>query len=322
MGSRKRSIESRWLVVVASLVMGPSLVLAPAPARGASARVLAPGAQDYDGLMGQGDQQRAASEHAAAARSYTAAYDMLSAEDRVGLYGELALDNALADYRAAYEQAPEDVATLEEPIALLERAIDQHEAAMASGQAEAVPERLVEELARLRVQLGEIRAREAASADASDDEAPTLEEPEPSMEPETPVEPNAKRPPARTADIAILASGVAAVVAGTGLIAGGGWNFSQIDERRETRLAALESGEFSDEASAQYRADLEAWESQWRGRATGLVVGGSVLAAAGIGLTAWGAIRMRRHGQSGARASIAVPIVSRERVGLSVRVAF
>ena len=106
----------------------------------------------FDALMDRAEQQRANDDLMASARSYAAAYRSLSEQDRIGLLGELAVDNAAADYRAAYRKQPRGLALLEESAQLLEGFVAERR--RARGKGEEVAPRLRRELERLRRQIG------------------------------------------------------------------------------------------------------------------------------------------------------------------------
>lgn len=105
---------------------------------------------DFDELMAQAERQRSVGEHASAARSYAAAYRVLPYTEQVGLMGELAVENALTEYRTAYEQQVGAWDLLEESLGLLEVFIDARSRAHADGKVGEVPAWLEGERARLR----------------------------------------------------------------------------------------------------------------------------------------------------------------------------
>lgn len=313
----------RWLV--GHRWSAPALVVmlwagGPSPSLGAEPDSEEPAStQDFDTLMARGEQQREEGDHAAAARSYAAAYGALPGSEQSSLRGEIALDNAMADYRAAIEATPDDVTLLDESIALLAGFIVRRKRAAADGEAEAVPPRLIDALEELREQRDALR--EDAAETESDADLDTETDTAASTSSSGPT-PRDTPPSSRTADIAILAGGVVGIIGGTALIASGAWNRSRVRQISEEQLGALNSGPYSDEVRAQYRTELTQWQQQWFGAAAGLIAGGVVLAGAGVGLLAWGAVRMQRHDRSGARASIGAPMVSRQGAGLWVRVEF
>ncbi len=309
-----RWVHRRWLVsVVVVGVVESSLTLGPSIARADAEYVTEVPAPDADALLARAEQQHAAEEYPQAARSYSAAYEALPPEDQEDLLGEIALDNALKDYRAAYEQTPEDIALLEEPIALLE--------GVERARGDAMPPPLADELERLRMQ----QDRDAGAVAALEFEAEASTEEGGSDEAAVPPQgdANEKSVANRTRDVVLLTSGLAGVVGGVALIAGGAWNFNTTDLRGDAGLSTLElEEEYTDAQREEYRAELAQWQQQWRGTATGLVVAGSMLTAVGVGIAAWGVVRMRRHGRSGARAGLVMPMVSRDRLGLGVQVTF
>lgn len=287
-------------MMVALGLIGTGGALAPWSAR--AARHTAPEASvaDFDRLMAQAEQQRDSGDHAAAARSYAAAYRGSSQADQSGLLGELAIDNALSAYAKAREQDPEELAFLEEPEALLADFITVRAQAHGAGAAEVVPERLEHDLERLRADIEQLRA------DIERRSRPSVVE--------SPVEVPTQR---RHAGEAILSGGVVALVGGAVLVGSGAWTVVTVNRRAEARLDELDRGTYSEERRGEFRAELSAWQDRWRRTSTGLVVAGSLLAAAGVGLTTWGAVRLRRDRRTSRRWS-GLPMVVQGGVGVMV----
>lgn len=308
-----------WVVVAGTLWAGGGAMVG-SPSTTYAAQRIAPSADstDFDGLMATADAERDRGEHATAARSYAAAYQALPQTEQAGLMGELAIDNALAEYGKAQDEQPDGLALLKEPLALLEGFIEIRTQAHGAGKAEGVPPQLEQERDRLRAALEQARAASRPEPEQIEDTAPVD-----SSLPDNEHELTEDRPVNRKADVAIVASGAVLLVGGAALIGSGAWNFGAVDRQVQDRQTGLGEGQFTDEAREQYLANLSQWEDQWRGTATGLVVAGSVLAVAGIGLTTWGVLRMRRNSRtSKQRASVGAPLVSRDRVGMVVTVAF
>ncbi|MEM7151384.1 MAG: hypothetical protein AAF799_01010 [Myxococcota bacterium] len=298
-------------------VVSPSTVMAA---------MVGPSAGGFDELMSRAEKQREAGNFVESARSYAAAYRALSDEERVGLTGEITVDNALADYRQARQSNPDDIGLVEENLALVDEAVASRAQAHEAGTADAVPGGLLIEQGKLRKLLDQMKAAQPAAEPEPEPAAqePVEAQPEPEPEPEPEQEPAQPAEPGnKKADIAILSVGIVSLVGGAGLIGGGAWNLSQLDDRVQAQRAALDAGSFTDDVRSNYEAQLTDWESQWRGLSLGLIAGGAVLAAAGVGLTAWGAIRLKKNsGGSDARAAIAFPMASRDRLGLTVRLNF
>ncbi|MCA9710620.1 MAG: hypothetical protein KDK70_32560 [Myxococcales bacterium] len=332
----KSLIRNCSVAVASALVVAGHAVMVPSPVSAAPHEVSGEEVLGFDGLMAKAEEQRGAGEHAAAARSYAAAHRALADEDdRAGPMGELVIDNALADYALAREQAPEDQALVEEPVALLEEFIEMRDRAHAAGRAEAVPPRLLQELERLKALVEEARTpvessgassmvRTQPSKPMNRPESSKLSEPlESSKSPALSAFEEPSDPADSEIDVTLLVGGVVSTVGGVALIGGGAWNFEKINRQAQARSTALEEGEYTDEAREAYQTELDAWTDRWRGASTGLVVAGSVLAATGIGLTTWGAIRMRRSGRGlRGRASLGVPIVSRDRISVGAKMRF
>ncbi|MEX1365219.1 MAG: hypothetical protein AB1Z98_18980, partial [Nannocystaceae bacterium] len=258
------------------------------------------------------ERQRKDGEHAAAARSYAAAYRGLSDADKYGLLGELAVDNALVAHSEANETQAQELASLEELAALLDDFITVRTRAHEAGEAEAVPERLVQELEWLRVEIDEQQRPEPGVARGPAAHGPAAHGPTGG--------PSRARSPRSNANLAILSGGAIALVGGVALLGTGAWNFAAVNRESQARLDALDSGTYSPQRRAGFEAELSAWQDQWRGTATGLVVAGSLLAAAGIGLTTWGVLRMRSDRSTARRWSVGVPMIVRGGLGMMVSV--
>lgn len=288
----------------------------------------------FDEWIEQATAQRERESFSESARSFVAAVEVLPEDEQVGLMAEIAINNAVDDYRLAQVREPGNMALLEEELEFLER-LDR---AYAKAGAEAMPPALVDELERVRTGLAELRrgrqgqgkeavmnaeaakraeaARKTEAAEAAR-EADALRSAEAARKGDQ----EAKR--RRVVDRAILGSGVVSFVGGTALVASGAWNLGNIRQRGDELLAEVESStaRTADDRAA-VREQIEDWQARWRGIGTGLVVGGAVAMAAGVGLTAWGAVRMRKRQTGSRRASVVSPIVARERVGLQVTVRF
>jgi hypothetical protein len=132
---------------------------------------------------------------------------------------------------------------------------------------------------------------------------------------------------------AALGFGIASLVGGTALIAGGGWMFVETNKRRDTYIAMAnveiaaadpnEAQRESDQAMIdRFRSSLGAFEEQSRSQAAALVGVGSLLVASGIGLTTWGIIRARRPGPRSRARLTMIPTCAARRVGLHIDLAF
>lgn len=307
----------RCVLLVVAVALGGSGVVVPSSADAASGTEPAAEAADFDGLMEQAERQRSDGDHAAAARSYAAAYRGLADADKSGLLGELAIDNALAAHSESSEAQATELASLEELAAMLDDFITVRSRAHEAGEAEAVPERLVQELEWLRVQIDERGRSEADVAQGPADRDSSGGDPSGRNPSDRPAR---ARGPRFNANLAILSGGVVAVVGGVVLLGTGAWNFGTVNRESEARLDALDSGSYSPQRRQDFEAELSAWQDQWRGTATGLVVAGSLLAVAGIGLTTWGALRMRSDRRTARRLAVGAPMVVRGGIGVMVSV--
>ncbi len=273
-------------VLIASLV-------ATVPIVPASAHAHAPAVDgDFDSLLARAEERRTAGAVTESARLYAAAYRALPPAERADLMGEITANNALADFRVAREQAPEDETLLTDHAALLEEVVADREDAHAAGKAEAAPSEMLLELGELRATL-EQREREAeAEAAAAREEQDT--EPEPVEPPEADPEID----PSETnlaPGIALLSVGLASIVGGGVSLGLGASNLGQLDRIVSDQEAALAATpEYTDEQRQLYLAGLQDWRQQGRTLSLGLMIGGGALAAVGIGLTTWGAVRLSR----------------------------
>ena len=276
---------------IATVLMGA--LVAAVPLVPFSAHAHAPAAAgDFDSLLARAEERRGAGAVAESARLYAAAYRALPSGERADLMGEITANNALADFRVAREQAPDDDTLLTDHAALLEEVVADRQRAHAAGKAEAVPSDLLLELGELRAMLEQRKQQAEDDAAAAAREQQAAEpEPEPIA---APPEDDA-RETSPTPGIILLSVGVASIVGGGVALGLGGSNLGQLDRIVSDQEAALAAApEYTDEQRRLYQASLEDWQQQGRSVSLGLMIGGGVLAAAGIGLTTWGAIRLHR----------------------------
>lgn len=262
----------------------------------------------FDELMSQAEAQRTSERHSEASRSSAAAYHALGPQQRTGLLGEIALDNAWADYESAAAADTELSLELTRAItALLETAISERSQAHRTGTADVTPQRWRDALSQVHP-------------------AP---EPEPEPEPEPRVlaekalprhdvvvlhEADAEQPRIRAQPI--LTAGVIGVVAGGGVIAVGLATWKRVDLLATQSRASLVNEADSDDVLETRRADITRWERRGRGVATGVVVGGSALVATGAALVVWHTLRKRKRRTD---ANVAFhPMLSGNQVGVSI----
>lgn len=303
---------------VLALVVGLPCLGAP-PCLAATSRVTAatePTAPSYKELMREAEAKQGVGAYAESAALFAEAYRSRPPKKRADDVGEITVESALADYRLASEQAPADIELLEARAVLLEEFLTAREQA----KPKAVPQTMRDELEQVRTQIAELReAERRANEEAL--------EPEPDPATPIPVEP----PPSKRTNTnpkvnaTLLTLGLASVAGGTVLLAVGARNSSQIDARSDEWLATFDAvPEYTEQQRQEFRDAVAAWEQDNRATARGLVVGGAVLAAAGIGLSAWGIVRIvrnRKHGEP-PRTAWAAPVLSREHIGFQLRIGF
>jgi hypothetical protein len=275
----------------------------------------------FDELKAQAAERRTAGDHAQAARLLAAAYDSLEDSKQIGLKGEVTVNSAVKDFRLAQEQDPENLALYEDEAALLERfqAHPQRQGSM-------LPE-LVQELERVEAKIEELRRVQEVAAEAARQEAREEAdrvadvEKEPRIVEESDASTEEEPRSNRKADAAILGVGLVSVLGGTALIANGVWGLGHVNGRADELLVVVDaSSGGTDEMRDALRRDIEEWRRTWRGIDTGLVIGGAVLAATGIGLTTWGSLRLRKGNgrQRSGQVSVVQPMISVHGIGISV----
>lgn len=267
----------------------------------------------FSELTDLAEEHRAAGRYAASAQAFAEAYEALSEDQQRGLRGEITIGNAVDDYRKAQQAEPDSVGLLSQEIALLER-YGEHMGGL--------PEGLGREMERAKARMDEVHRAEAdreaerrVEAEKRRAEARLEAEKNNELEaqPETP-------PPRRRSALAILGVGVTSVVGGTALLASGVWNIRKVDRRGAELLSAHDADDrYSEQERGDYRVVVAAYQDRWTGIGRGLAIGGAVLAAAGVGLTTWGVVRMRRSGHpTRVRAKLPVPKVWTRGGGVSV----
>lgn len=267
--------------------------------------------ESFSELIAQGEAHRAAERYAESARMFATAYDALGERDQSGLKGKIAINNAVDDFRLAQDQDPGSIVLFEEEATLLERYGER------KGE---VPEGLVEELARVKMRIVDLRRMEAQRktdvpqaqekvnvADVQEEvkvadarRSVTAAVPKPEKNTMAPQEnadellPSRYTRTNRRADVTVLALGSGFLVSGTVLIANGSWNITHVIHRSRDLMAATAAPKGDSELRVAYYTDVAKWFSFWYGVGTGLVVGGAVLSATGIALTTWASVRLAR----------------------------
>lgn len=299
-----------------ALVVGLPCLAAP-PCLAATSRVTAatePTAPSYKELMREAEAKQGVGAYAESAALFAEAYRSRPPKKRADDVGEITVESALADYRLASEQAPADIELLEARAALLEEFLTAREQA----DPKAVPQAMRDELEQVRTQIGERREAERRARE-------DVLEPEPTPQAAIPVEAPTSKTTNPKVNATLLTLGLASVVGGTVVLAVGARNSSQIDARVDEQLAALAAvPEYTEGQRQEFRDAIAAWEQDNRATARGMIVGGAVLAAAGVGLSAWGLVRIghdRKHDQP-SRTAWATPVLSREHIGLQLRIGF
>lgn len=329
--------------IALATLSGASLVPLPARASTVCTSVTSEPPAGFAELTERAERQRDARSYEESARSFAAAFAALSKRERLGLKGEISILNAVDDYRLAQERAPESLALLEEERTLLERYLG----ARSRAGDDALPPGILEELERVRARIDQqehaqheaarraaeaaearqaararraARARQVASAQQAAAAAQQLAQ---STQREAQRERLAEARTRRRTGTAILGAGLASISGGVTLVASGAWNLHNVRRRGDQKLAAVlgQSGGTALERQAMI-GEIERWQQRWRVVGTGLAVGGAVLAAAGVGLTVWGGLRVRRGRARPARAKVVSPMISGHGVGVRVTMRF
>lgn len=286
-------------IAIVGGVMAPCASAMVGPAAGAGAN----DEQHQDegnARMDEGDAHQAAGAHAEAARAYAQAFDAFAQRAKSDAKEKQAVSLAVDEFKLAQDAEPRSLVLLEEEAALLARFVARTQDDGA----------LLEERSRVRERIEALKAEEP--------EAKRREHDQTEEEVEWRPEPDGR---SRRQAAAIVASGVVGILGGAAVVGAGAWTFGAADDRRDAQLAVYDADEYPDEDGL--REDLDQWHQRGRGIGTGLVVSGAVLAAAGIGLTAWGVVRLRRAGKrSNARAEGVLPMVGPDGVGVVARVVF
>ena len=316
MRSASMSVVLGAAIAVAGVAPRASAMVGPAAGAGAKDEQLR---AEGNALMDEGDAHQAVGAHVEAARAYAKAFDAFARRAKADGKEKQAVSLAVDEFTAAQAQEPGSLALLEEEAALLERFVARvgDETAM------------VEERTRVKGRIEALK-REQAEAERREREAAAKEEEarEAKGTGQAGTEPEAgavvvggedePRPP-RKGGAAILSVGVASVVGGVALVASGAWNLGNVRRRGDEKLAAIDANDGgTPEMREALRGDIDEWRKEWRGIGTGLVVGGAVLAAAGVGLTTWGVVRMRRGKRRVQQARVVRPMISGRGVGLIV----
>ncbi|MEM9457380.1 MAG: hypothetical protein AAGF11_24585 [Myxococcota bacterium] len=291
-------------------------------------------------------QQREAGDYAAAARSYAAAFDALSEPEQMGDSGTIMVDEATKDFARAQQQNPQDLALLNEEAALLERYQEVRARGYEKGLCDPIEPDFDEELKRVRRRIDKLHdnekirrlteANEEQQAKLNQFEAEKLDAEQIAAEQAArqqravsppPAEPEPVRLAVHRADLALLSSGSLAVLGGTALIVVGAWDLDNVSKEaarlRETLdRAPADNDPESDQTKADVSTQIKEWEQRYTRTGTAFVVSGAILAAGGIGLLTWGAIRHRRRTISGQRRATLDPMLSRRVTGLRFSLRF
>lgn len=278
-------------------------------------------------LMRVADEHQASGAHADAARGYAKAYDALAQRSRSDSKELQAVSLAVDEFKLAQVEKPDDIQLLEDEAALLRR-YQQRKGSL--------PEDLAKELERLDASLEELRQLDPTptttdpggeAEEPRPDEPSTPEQPDEAREPypeptddDEPV-PRMEAPAGRKPGTVVLASGVVGLVGSAALLGYGLWMFSAAKQRYSDQETALDANEYPDESGIRER--LDEWHQRGNTIATGLVVGGAVLAGVGVGLTIWGSkLRKRGAGSASRRASLTPPMVFGRGFGIAATVTF
>jgi hypothetical protein len=326
------------------LLMAPSLAAGPA---GAPLEAT----ESYADLAARAEAAREAEAHAEAAALWARAYRARPEPRRADPTGEITVRAAMADFELALEEAPDDPTLLRAQAELVREFVGVR-------TPEASPQDIIDALAELDARLVALEPRPPRSKPSRRDttgsgtDVPEVPEPSlvitptsrPTLELDSPrgvpsASNRARKPQRRSSrrvDRALVGLGVTSLATGAAGLAGGGWMLVATHRRAvgyaQGANATIDVADGTDRTYAQwqhdqqqidaYRVALDEFKRDSNRNAALLLVGGSLLAATGIGLTTWGVLRLRANGRRpGARAALA-PALSRSSLGVNARIDF
>lgn len=303
-------------------------------------------AETYADLSARAEAAREISAHAEAAQLWARAYRARPEARRADQTGEITVRAAMADFQLALEEAPDDPLLLRAQTELVREFIGAR-------TPEASPQDIVDALADLDARLIALEPG-LSKPEPSGRDATVPEVPEPSLVlspmPRPGVEPDSARdvrPATRRArtrkesaprmtDRALLGIGVSSLAAGAAGLAGGGWMLVETHQRAigyaQIANATIDVADATDRTYLQwqsdrqqiyeYRVELDEFKRDSNLSAAMFIVGGSLLAATGIGLTTWGIIRLRANGRRPAARAALSPAPGRGSFGVHARIDF
>jgi len=251
-------------MLVMQLMSPPSALAAPTdPTQGGNS-------ESFSELTEWAETHRGAGEYATSARAFAAAYAQLTEHEQGGLEGDITVNNAIDDFRLAQEQDSEDIMLLVDELALLEL-FGEHPT-----REHDMPPEITEEIARIAKRIDSLERAWEAKA--------------------TPKKPVEDQPhPGRKLAGTLLGIGLASIGGGAALTTNGLWNIHRVDRRGAELLATIAANHGGSlEMRNGLRERVEDWQDAWYVVGTRLAISGGALAAIGIGLTTWGAVRMHR----------------------------
>jgi hypothetical protein len=263
-------------------------------------------------LLTQGDAKASDGQHAEAARLYHEAYMKMSADERADM-GELVVEAALESVRKAWNKS-EDPALLE----LTADLIEDFESDMSGTAPEFIDE--------ARVWLAERQPEEPPEDDGGDDAGGddiwTDDDP---VDIGTGTTTDTGEDPGKEiVGPVLIGAGGALLVGGVVLLAvgapiGGKAEDARDDAFASEELMALENGSMADMMMAtEFRDNYDTYVEDEKKRGRGMMIGGGILLGVGVGLAAYGVVRLVQHKKKKRASQARLQVLPRSG-GLTVR---
>lgn len=341
------------VIIITILAVHVNLLVAPSTA---AAKSTAPEEDRFWELMRDGNAAAQAKHYPEAVDLYAEAYLSLPPEKRTAADGEVAINSALKVSQELLASNVANTVVLRDHIKLFQQRLTdlgQQASAVDIEDHLAKLQARLEELEPLSaptptptpVILDPSPAPAPEPVPAHDPGSTPAHEATPTPAPEpasTPVPETTPKSDPTTAhrvsnrDVVWLSLGATAFVGGVAMIGGGGYVFAETRARANAYVAEFQAAfnaalatprteqqiQSDSQALDQFVEDVRTFRDQSRARATTLVVLGSVLASAGIGVSTWTLLRIRRDRRRLGKNALLTPGLTHRYVGLNLSASF